>query len=122
MRRAPAEIRELEPDHVLIPSADGLVDVLAAQAIVGVRAVPPGLEVEGLLLRGSFAYRGDGPLGRLRRRLLLALRSRAPLSRIHHLDPILEGGLWRLLLEGRHRRREEQGGQAGCTDQAGLRA
>jgi glycosyltransferase involved in cell wall biosynthesis len=81
-------IRELEPDHVLIPSADGLVDVLAALTVVGVRAVPPGLEVEGLLLRGSFAYRGGGPLGGLRRRLILALRSRAPLSRIHHLDPI----------------------------------
>ncbi len=91
-------LRRHRPDHVLVPYGDGLAQLHGALPLV-----PGGVEIEGLLMRGSFAYPGATAAARLSR----LLASRAPWSTVHHLDPLaweaarkLGGGSarrWRLM-------------------------
>jgi len=81
-------IRRCNADYVFVPSADGLAQALGLMHRLHIARVPPRVELEGLLLRGSFAYKRPG----LKRRwaAVAALKAAAlgPWSLLHYLDPI----------------------------------
>jgi glycosyltransferase involved in cell wall biosynthesis len=74
--------------HVYIPYADGLIQWLGYQRIL--RRVAPELRscaIEGLLLRGGFAYPSNSLLGSVKKRISLHLILKAALQPLHRLDP-----------------------------------
>lgn len=89
-------IRRARPDHLLVPGADGLSQMLglrrvpgAGRLLLGPAAVPAGVESEAMLLRGGFAYPQPGRTGRLKAELSWASAARAPWTTLHHLDPLV---------------------------------
>lgn len=94
-------VRRHGADHVMVPYADGIAQVLALRRLTGRRMFPRGVMSDALLLRGAFAY----PAGSLKRRLFTAavgaLTRRAPFTYLHHLDPLvyerLPPGQWSLM-------------------------
>ena len=52
-------LRDLKPDHVYVPYADGLAQTLGAARWLRAASLPAGLEIEGILMRGRFAYPAD---------------------------------------------------------------
>lgn len=83
-------VRRTGADHVLVPYADGLAQVWGAARAVGAGALPRGVEAEGLIMRGGFAYPRPGTDigGLVRAALGRHLIARAPLVQVHFLDPI----------------------------------
>jgi glycosyltransferase involved in cell wall biosynthesis len=86
-------VRRIRPDHVVVPYADGLAQMLGAMRPWPV--LPRDVHLEGLMFRGAFAY----PWSTLRRRAFTRasweLASRATWSRLHHLDPIVVAAIER---------------------------
>lgn len=81
---------ELGADHVLLPYADGTIQMAGLRRMMGRFSIPQAVEIEGLMMRGSFAYeRGGGLRAMVRRHLRLMLTAAAPLAIVHHLDPIV---------------------------------
>jgi glycosyltransferase involved in cell wall biosynthesis len=80
-------IRRVRPDHVVVPYADGISQLMGATRLLPI--FPRGVPLEGLMFRGAFAY----PSVSLRRRAFTIasreLASRAAWTRIHHLDPLV---------------------------------
>ena len=80
-------VRRVRPDHVLVPYADGISQVLGATRPWPM--ISRDVHLEGLMFRGGFAY----PATSLRRRAFTfaswELATRASWSRIHHLDPVV---------------------------------
>lgn len=80
-------IRRVRPDHVVVPYADGISQLLGAAQPLPL--IPRGIQLEGLMFRGAFAY----PWPSVRRRAFTLasweLAARAPWSRMHHLDPLV---------------------------------
>jgi glycosyltransferase involved in cell wall biosynthesis len=81
-------LRRYRPDHVLLPYADGITQVLAAGRLLGRGALPSGVETEALLMRGRFAYPPSDFRDAVYSRVLWTLLGRAPWHVIHHLDPV----------------------------------
>jgi glycosyltransferase involved in cell wall biosynthesis len=78
----------IRPGHVYIPYADGLAQTLGAIRCLGSRYVSPDMQIEGILMRGRFAYpRQQWYDGTRNAAWLTALRL-APFSVVHQLDPI----------------------------------
>jgi glycosyltransferase involved in cell wall biosynthesis len=77
------------PEHVWIPYADGMAQVLGARALA-LRSLkrPLGCELEGLLFRGGFAYENQRRAKRIEYRLSRFLTLRAGWSVLHLLDPL----------------------------------
>ena len=93
---------DLAADHVLIPYADGTIQMVGLRRIAGGFSLPPGCELEGLMMRGSFAYNRPTLREVVRARAWLALTAAAPFRVVHHMDPIVvralerrAPGLWR---------------------------
>jgi glycosyltransferase involved in cell wall biosynthesis len=85
------ELRELARirkwNRIVLPSGDGLLQMVTFLTKLGFPVLPNGLEVEALGLRGGIAY--PSPLAlRWRRRVSWFLAERAPASVRHHLDPV----------------------------------
>jgi glycosyltransferase involved in cell wall biosynthesis len=80
-------VRRIRPDHVIVPYADGISQLLGATRPWPL--ISRDVHLEGLLFRGGFAY----PTTSLRRRAFTraswTLATRASWSRIHHLDPLV---------------------------------
>lgn len=81
-------MRQVKPDHVYVPYADGLAQTWG-MAIRPSRVLDKkDACVEGLMMRGSFAYPSPSwKEGAARRANRMAL-ARAPWDRLHQLDPI----------------------------------
>jgi glycosyltransferase involved in cell wall biosynthesis len=86
-------VRRVRPDHVVVPYADGISQLLGATRPWPI--IPREVHLEGLMFRGAFAY----PSTSLRRRAFtmasweLAARSRW--TRMHHLDPLVVAAIRR---------------------------
>ena len=73
-------------DHAYVPYGDGLVQLLGVAARVpGLGARPANVRAEAILMRGGFAYPGTPAVTRA---AALAGLRRAPLDRIHLIDPL----------------------------------
>jgi glycosyltransferase involved in cell wall biosynthesis len=83
-----ASMQSLKPDHLLIPYADGITQLISLRWYLGNRILPRGVESEALHLRGGFAYPVRGWVDHTRKRLSLASLAHAPWTVVHHLDPI----------------------------------
>lgn len=82
-------VREVQPDHVILPYGDGLVQMLGARRLTGRNPLPRGAEAEALMMRGTFAYAAQSRLrSRLRRFVWMTSVGAAPLCRVHMLDPL----------------------------------
>jgi glycosyltransferase involved in cell wall biosynthesis len=81
-------IGRLSPDHIFVPYADGLTQMLGLARCMGISAIPPGVESEGLLLRGGFAYTQSNRRGALQAQISRRLMGIAPWTITHFLDPI----------------------------------
>jgi hypothetical protein len=86
---------DLAADHVLMPYADGTIQMVGLQRMTGRFSLPASLELEGLMMRGSFAYNRPTLREALRARVWLALTSAAPFRTVHHTDPIVVRALQR---------------------------
>lgn len=77
-------------DHVLMPYCDGTIQKAGQMRLTGRFTVPASVEIEGLMMRGLFAYETGGGLKRaLKTRAWLTLTGAAPFRIIHHMDPIV---------------------------------
>jgi glycosyltransferase involved in cell wall biosynthesis len=82
-------IKRHDADHLYVPSADGLTQVLGARSLLpGGKIIPKHMTTEAAMHRGSFAY----PAGDLQRKAKIALGfktiERSPWTRIHFVDPL----------------------------------
>lgn len=81
-------IRRLQPDHIYVPYADGLTQLLAVARCLGRSPIPRHVESEGLLLRGGFAYPQPNLRSAVQSQLSRRLIAIAPWTIVHYLDPI----------------------------------
>lgn len=82
----------LKPDHVYIPYADVLAQHLGMRKLKGKPLWDPNVEVEALLMRGTFAYPG-GLKTRLKANFSWKLATRVPWTTLFHLDPLVIAAL-----------------------------
>jgi glycosyltransferase involved in cell wall biosynthesis len=88
-RRALKEaLRKHRPDHLYVPTADSLSQVLGCTALVDRREFHAGLEAEAVLHRCGFAYPAPSWRKRLLYRVGYWAHSRAPWTRLHNVDLI----------------------------------
>jgi glycosyltransferase involved in cell wall biosynthesis len=80
---------DLGADHVIMPYADGTIQVAGLRRLTGRFRLPKGVELEGLLMRGSFAYSAPSLQETVRSKAWLTLTTAAPFRVLHHLDPIV---------------------------------
>jgi glycosyltransferase involved in cell wall biosynthesis len=73
----------------LVPYADGIIQMVGLRHLMGRFSLLPGFELEGLMMRGSFAYNRPAPAEAVRGRVWLTLTGAAPFKVVHHLDPIV---------------------------------
>lgn len=83
-----AALKHHHPDHVFVPYADGLAQLLGIARMVGALDIPAGVEIEGIMMRGGFAYPTDKWADRLRAWISLAATKMLPFEVLHQLDPI----------------------------------
>lgn len=81
-------IKNHHADHVFVPYADGLAQLLGLARMVRALNVPAGVEIEGIMMRGGFAYPTDSWTQRLRALISLATTTMLPFEVLHQLDPI----------------------------------
>lgn len=87
-------------DHVYVPYADGIAQILGLRRRLGRLRLPRQTMIEGLLMRGRIAGPGRGIIGRLRqaawKAAWLRATASAPFARVHWLDPIQYDAMRRL--------------------------
>lgn len=83
----------LSADHVLIPYADGAMQMAGLRRMTGRFRVAPGVEFEALLMRGSFAYKSPSVREAARSRAWITLTTAAPFRTVHHIDPFVVAAL-----------------------------
>ena len=79
-------VRQVSPDRTYIPYSDGIIQLM------GFRGKGRSLQhtaIEGLMMRGAFAYPITGVKRRMAQSLSQRLIRRAPWEKLHHLDPIV---------------------------------
>lgn len=82
--------RDLAADHIFMPYADGTIQTIGILRLTGRFSIPPNVEIEGLMMRGLFAYEASTAIkARLRTKAWLTLTAAAPFATIHHMDPIV---------------------------------
>ena len=82
-----AVANQLQPDHLYIPSADGIAQVWGSQLRPG-RCFPRQTVVEGLMMRATSAYPSETIKQSVIKRLNTKLVMRSPWHRLHYLDPL----------------------------------
>ncbi len=98
-------IRQHKPDHVYIPYADGLTQLVVACGSVGWQGIPASIETEGLMLRGGMPHPELGLRGALQFQFVCTLLRRAPWTVAHFLDPTLYALVLRSAVGLAHRSR-----------------
>jgi glycosyltransferase involved in cell wall biosynthesis len=78
-----------QPDHLYLPQADGMSQMLGAIPGLWSWVMPRGLFSEALLLSGTFAYGLPGVKARMKSKLSWAAAVRPPWSILYHLDPVV---------------------------------
>lgn len=81
-------VRETRPDHILVPSADGMAQNIALRPRP--RALAEPVRAEFIMHRGSFAYPADTLRRRCARKLALLALARTPAQRILFVDVLAE--------------------------------
>jgi glycosyltransferase involved in cell wall biosynthesis len=89
MKRLLEAVASCQPDHVFIPTADGVAQSIGLCNVLGQCRPLHERPVEALLLRGSFAYRQGTAFHGLWARLSFALARHAPFSALHLQDPLV---------------------------------
>ncbi|GAB5497379.1 MAG: hypothetical protein Phyf2KO_24590 [Phycisphaerales bacterium] len=80
-------------DHLYVPSADGLSQVIGARAMVpGGRVIPEGTVSEAVQHRGSFAYPPKDMADKVKFALSYKTIEKAPWTKLHFVDPIAYEG------------------------------
>jgi glycosyltransferase involved in cell wall biosynthesis len=74
-------------DRCYVPYADGLAQAWGA-ALQPSKFFPPDIRMEGLMMRGGFAYPESSLKNRLKAQISYRLQQRADWSVLHQLDPI----------------------------------
>jgi len=88
--------RTIRPDHLYVPYADGTIQIAGIRRRTLRFSFPASVELEGLMMRGEFAYPKSSSLAtRVRHALWLAATDWAPFRTIHHMDPIIAEALAR---------------------------
>ncbi len=86
--------RTIRPDHLYVPYADGTIQIIGLRRRSFRFSFPADVELEGLMMRGEFAYPKSHSLRtRVRHALWLAATDWAPFRTIHHMDPIIAEAL-----------------------------
>ena len=89
----PAEVRAAisrsHADYVYVPHADGYAQVIGLRQSLGLPTIPDGVEAEGLLMRGAFAYPQPGLKASAQAALSIRLSMHGPWDRLHLLDPLV---------------------------------
>jgi glycosyltransferase involved in cell wall biosynthesis len=83
IRRA---VREVKPDVVYVPTADGIAEATGLVALAGIRAIPRGVHAEALMTRLTFAYPGDAQRRSVPVSFAMAGLRHAPFHTIHLVD------------------------------------
>ena len=86
-RELEQSIRQLRPDHVYVPGADGISQILATRPWTGRRSPVADVFAEALHFRGAYGYRLDQWRRRIKSRIDGVLVTRAPWAVYYHLDP-----------------------------------
>lgn len=81
-------IADTNPEHCFVPYADGLSQAWGMHPRAG-SVLPKGLVVEGLMMRGGFAYPPVSTVQAIKHRMSCFLSCRAPWTRLHQLDPMV---------------------------------
>jgi glycosyltransferase involved in cell wall biosynthesis len=81
-------IADHRPEHVFVPSADHLTQIMGAKSQFRRARYPEGVEMEALMMRGGFAYPFRGMKQWVQDRLSLLAIERAPWTVLHYVDPI----------------------------------
>lgn len=84
----------LGADHVLVPYADGAMQMAGLRRMTGRFRVPSGVEFEALLMRAPFADAARRVREAARSRAWIILTASAPFRTVHHLDPFVVAALW----------------------------
>ncbi|RNC82780.1 MAG: glycosyltransferase family 1 protein [Phycisphaera sp.] len=80
-------------DHLYVPSADGLSQVIGARAMVpGGRVIPKDTVSEAVQHRGSFAYQPKDITDKVKFALSYKTIEKAPWTKLHFVDPIAYEG------------------------------
>jgi len=74
-------------NRIVLPSGDGLLQILGMAAENGIRIFRPGQTIEALAIRGSVAYPASRIL-HLKHEVSVRFLEKAPVSVRHHLDPV----------------------------------
>ncbi len=81
-------VRDHRPDHVYVPSATGVAQMLGLARLVGINPFRGGVESECVTLREPFAYPSPTTKRWLFARLSLRAAALAPWTVVHHIDPL----------------------------------
>lgn len=81
-------VRHHRPDHVFVPSADGVTQMMGPARLLGISPFRGGMESEGVTLRETFAYPARSGRGWVFARLSLIAAAAAPWTVVHHIDPL----------------------------------
>lgn len=87
-----AAVRALRPDWVYVPYADGLALGVTLRAWSGLQSIGS-VPLEGLILRGGFAYPTLTGREKVRYELIRELSHRYPWKQLHQLDPWVDEAL-----------------------------
>ncbi len=82
-------VRRSRAEYVFIPHADGYAQAMGLHQILGKQSLHRHTEMEGLLMRGSFAYPQSGIGASLRVKASMRLVMRGQWDRLHLLDPFV---------------------------------
>ncbi len=89
----PAEVREAisraRANYIYVPHADGYAQVIGLRRSLGLPTIPRGIEAEGLVMRGAFAYPQPGLRASAQAALSMRLSMHGPWDRLHLLDPLV---------------------------------
>ena len=80
-------LRKVQPDHTFITFGNPLLHLAGIPSPLTHQLRRPSVESEIVLLFGKYAYRHRGLRNQLKQQLALAVLSRGPWKRIHHIVP-----------------------------------
>ena len=79
-------VHEFRPDHVYVPTGDGISPILGLARAFDPFPLPSGTEAEAGFHRGGFAYRAASIRKRVQHRLTYYATRWTPWTRLHHVD------------------------------------
>jgi glycosyltransferase involved in cell wall biosynthesis len=82
-------VESCRPDHIYIPTADGVVQTLGLFNVLRQWRPLCNRPIEALMLRGGFAYRQDTVVAALKARASHLLATIAPVTSLHVQDPLV---------------------------------